>query len=343
MFVTQLNDTGSALVYSTYLGGNGNDVGDGIAVDAAGNAYLTGWTSIEPLDSVSRFPIVNAFQPIYGGQGGATPAAANAFVSKLNPTGSGSHLLFVHGRWWLRAVRRRHCHHGGRSRQCVSDRGHRDETRIFSPAPHFPIVNAFQPTPVVATLYYNDAFVAKVSPQGALIYSSYLGGTYEDEGHGIAVDAAGNVYLTGATKSADFPITPGAYQPQIAGGGCSYPFSCPDAFVTKIVSRFTLTVTKTGSGSGTVTSSPVGIGCGTDCVETYNSGTVVTLIATAVAGSTFAGWSGNADCVDGVVTMTAAKTCTATFNLQKFTLTVTKAGTGNGTVTSSPDRNHLWG
>ena len=89
MFVTQLNDTGSALVYSTYLGGNGQDRGNGIAVDAAGNAYLTGWTSIEPLDSVSRFPIVNAFQPIYGGQGGATPAAANAFVTKLNPTGSG--------------------------------------------------------------------------------------------------------------------------------------------------------------------------------------------------------------------------------------------------------------
>jgi hypothetical protein len=67
VFVTQLNDTGSALVYSTYLGGSGRDRGNGIAVDAAGNAYLTGWT-----DSVSHFPIVNAFQPIYGGQGGAT-------------------------------------------------------------------------------------------------------------------------------------------------------------------------------------------------------------------------------------------------------------------------------
>jgi hypothetical protein len=57
VFVTQLNDTGSALVYSTYLGGNGRDRGNGIAVDAAGNAYLTRWTNIEPLDSVSHFPL----------------------------------------------------------------------------------------------------------------------------------------------------------------------------------------------------------------------------------------------------------------------------------------------
>jgi len=68
------------------------------------------------------------------------------------------------------------------------------DTDIFTGA-HFPILNAFQPQR--ASSYYNDAFVTKVSPQGAPIYSSYLGGTYEDEGHGIAIDAAGNVYLTG--------------------------------------------------------------------------------------------------------------------------------------------------
>jgi hypothetical protein len=104
---------------------------------------------------------------------------------------------------------------------------------------------------------------------------------------------------------------------------------------------FGLSVTKAGTGSGTVTSSPAGINCGSTCSETFNSGTVVVLTATAAAGSVFAGWSGNADCTDGSVTMNASKSCTATFNLQPpqtvtFILSVVKAGTGDGTVTSSP-------
>jgi uncharacterized repeat protein (TIGR02543 family) len=336
VFVTQVNDTGSALVYSTYLGGNGLDKGLAIAVDAAGNAYLTGLTGIEPLDAVSRFPIVNAFQPVYGGEGGATPAEANAFVAKLNPTGSA--LVYSsymggggYGLWDAGVSIKVD---GAGNAYLTGITG--TDTDIFTGA-HFPILNAFQPQR--ASSYYNDAFVTKVSPQGALLYSSYLGGTYEDEGHGIAIDAAGNVYLTGATESADFPITPGAYQPQIAGGGCSYPFSCPDAFVTKISSGNTmaLSVTKAGTGNGTVTSSPAGISCGTDCSESYANGTVVTLTAAPAAGSIFAGWSGSCTGTGTCsVTMSAAKSVTATFNKPRYTLTVTKAGTGSGTVTSNP-------
>ena len=80
------------------------------------------------------------------------------------------------------------------------------------------------------------------------------------------------------------------------------------------VTTYALTISKAGTGSGTVTSSPAGISCGADCSENYNSGTVVNLTATAASGSTFAGWSGNADCTDGSVTMSAARSCTATFN-----------------------------
>src|SRR5262245_31126991 len=76
---------------------------------------------------------------------------------------------------------------------------------------------------------------------------------------------------------------------------------------------FTLTVTKVGAGSGLVSSSPHGINCATDCTEAYVSGTVVTLTATPLAGSTFAGWSGHGDCTDGSVTMTSSRTCTDTF------------------------------
>ena len=106
--------------------------------------------------------------------------------------------------------------------------------------------------------------------------------------------------------------------------------------------KSTLSITKTGSG--TVTSTPAGVNCGTDCNESYLSGTVVTLNATAAAGFVFAGWSGNSDCTDGLVTMDSSKTCTATFDAaaQSFTLNVTvekaisSSGTGNGTVSSNP-------
>ena len=92
--------------------------------------------------------------------------------------------------------------------------------------------------------------------------------------------------------------------------------------------QFTLTVTKAGTGSGTVTSFPVGINCGSDCSESYDQGTSVTLTATPASGSTFGGWSGDADCSDGVVVMNANKACTATFNPQVvgYTLTVVKSG-----------------
>jgi hypothetical protein len=99
----------------------------------------------------------------------------------------------------------------------------------------------------------------------------------------------------------------------------------------------TLTVTKSGSGSGTVTSSPAGVACGAGCVGSFATGSSVTLTANAAAGSRFAGWSGGGCSGTGTchVTMNADKAVTATFTLQ-HTLSVTKAGSGTGSVTSSP-------
>ncbi len=103
--------------------------------------------------------------------------------------------------------------------------------------------------------------------------------------------------------------------------------------------QVTLTVSKVGAGNGTVTSNPAGINCGSTCSAGFTNGTAVTLTATPVGFSSFGGWSG-CDSVSGnqcTVTMNANRTVTATFTLQGTlrTLTVNKAGTGSGTVTSN--------
>jgi Fe-S cluster biogenesis protein NfuA/uncharacterized protein (DUF2141 family) len=104
-----------------------------------------------------------------------------------------------------------------------------------------------------------------------------------------------------------------------------------------VVGTYALTVGKAGTGSGTVTSSPAGVNCGATCSASFNSGTSVTLTAAPAAGSTFAGWSGactgTGTCT---VNMGATQSVTATFAAQIYGLTVTKGGTGSGTVTSSP-------
>ncbi len=95
-----------------------------------------------------------------------------------------------------------------------------------------------------------------------------------------------------------------------------------------------LTIKKAGNGQGTVTSTPAGIDCGTDCTESYAPGTVVVLKAIAAPGSTFLAFTGSWDCLDGRVTMSVDRTCTAVFVQVK--LTIKKAGNGQGAVTSTP-------
>ena len=131
-----------------------------------------------------------------------------------------------------------------------------------------------------------------------------------------------------------------------SGGGCSGTVPTCNVTIgaaatvtaTFNLALYRLNVVKNGTGAGTVTSSPVGINCGTDCLEDYNAGTVVTLSAAPAVGSTFAGWSGGGCAGTGpcVVTMAAATTVTATFNALTFALDVTLAGAGSGTVTSAP-------
>ena len=95
------------------------------------------------------------------------------------------------------------------------------------------------------------------------------------------------------------------------------------------------TITTIGSGSGKIISSPAGIDCGTKCSATFTTGTVVNLQAVPTTGSTFTGWSGDTDCLDGSVTMSASKSCSASFKLISYGLNVSLSGTGTGKITSN--------
>jgi hypothetical protein len=205
-FITQLNSSGSALVYSTFLGGTSEDYAGGVAIDEAGNAYVTGQTYS------TNFPVKNAFQQTLKGQ-------ANAFVAKLNTAGS----ALVYSTYL-----------GGSNDDdgdaIAVDSGGDAYVTGFTESTDFPLVGALQGTYGGSM----DAFLTVVGSNGIPSFSTFLGGQLTDEGNGIAVDSSGNVYLTGLTQSIDFPVL-NALQPSLAissNHACN-PSPCPDAFLTK--------------------------------------------------------------------------------------------------------------
>ncbi|MCG3157757.1 MAG: hypothetical protein DKINENOH_04393 [bacterium] len=201
IFVTKLNPSGTALVYSTYLGGTRRENGFDLVVDAAGNAYVSGWAQS------SDFPLMNPAQPAFGG------GDVDAIVFKLNPAGSA--LVFSTFLGGSGTV--------DYGNAIFADATGNVHVAGVTDSPNFPTVNAQQP------LYAGgatDAFVTKFNATGStLVYSSYLGGNGRDSAQGIFVDDAGNAYLTGVTDSPDFPVA-NALQPTWAG--------LQDVFITKL-------------------------------------------------------------------------------------------------------------
>lgn len=231
-FVAKLNASGSALLYSTYLGGNVTDLGFRIAVDSSGNAYVAGRT-----DS-TNFPTANALQP-------TKAAGEDAFVAKLNATGSA--LVYS-------------THLGGNNndsgRAIAVDSSGSAYVTGATGSTNFPTVNPLRPAHAGGGI---DAFVAKLNSTGsALVYSTYLGGSGQEEGHAIAADASGNATVTGNTNSTNFP-TANALQPALAGPPS--PFGNGDAFVAKLNATGTAFVYSTYLGGS---SDEVGFGIAID-------------------------------------------------------------------------------
>ncbi len=187
-FVTKIDPSGSALLYSTYLGGSGDDQGNAIAVDGAGSAYVTGIAS-------SAFPTQSSLYQ-----------CPNAFVTKFDP--AGSTLAYSTCLGGKTNVTQGHA--------IALDKAGNVFVAGLTSATDFPLVNPFQATCNVCNL--DKGFISKLNAAGtALVYSSYLGGSKSDEVEGIAVDSAGNAYLTGSTESTDFP-TVNAIMPTAPNG-----------------------------------------------------------------------------------------------------------------------------
>ncbi len=246
VFVTKLNPTGSTLVYSTYLGGSDDDEASGIAADSSGNAYVTGYTVS------ANFPTVNPLQSAAAGGTCGTPlsrfACADVFVTKLNPAGSALvYSTYLGGNG----------DEGGNG--VAVDAGGNAYVTGFTGSANFPTVNPVQRSfsggacPIAINGPCHDAFVAKLNPSGAaLVYSTYLGGSDEDSGRAIAVDASGNAYVAGATYSSNFP-TAIAIKNFLGPGTCGREpntVPCPDAFVAKFNAAGSALVYSTYLGGG---------------------------------------------------------------------------------------------
>ncbi|WP_309495714.1 SBBP repeat-containing protein [Mechercharimyces sp. CAU 1602] len=200
-FITKFNSAGTALVYSTFLGGSSNDEGKGIVIDEDNLAYVTGSTGS------ANFPTTSgAFQTVFAG-------SSDVFITKLNVAGSSleySTLL------------------GGSATDAGTDidvdGGGNAYVTGITLSSDFPVTNnAFQSI-MTGT---RSAFVTKLNASGsALIYSTYLGGRGTEQGNGIATDSFGAAWVIGFTTSTDFPVTSDAFQGRLGG--------LQDAFVTQV-------------------------------------------------------------------------------------------------------------
>jgi hypothetical protein len=214
--VAKLNASGSALVYSTYLGGSGDDYQEGIAVDSSGNAHVTGYTTSTNFPTASPLQASRAGFLDAGWAGHIRGQAECLWVSAC-----------LYSSTYLGAQRLTFVRQG----IAVDSSGNAYVTGA-STSTNFPTASPLQ----ASNAGFYDGFVAKLSASGtALLYATYLGGSANDGAGGIAVDSSGNAYVAGYTESTNFP-TASPLQASNAGGyddafvaacAASAPVLCP--------------------------------------------------------------------------------------------------------------------
>ena len=231
VFITKLSISGSNLVYSGLLGGNGDDQAQAIAIGVSGAAYVTGQTSS------GNFTITpDAYDNTLGG-------LWDGFVAKVNPTGNALvYSTYLGGTG-------SDCESPGIDRECVviADASGAAYVAGRTSSSDFPTTgNGFD-------LSYNggeDGFMVKLRPDGAgLAYGSFFGGSYSDQTLAVAVDSSSSAYITGRTYSTDFPVTSGAFDTSYNGG-------YTDAFVIKLALEGASTPTPTSTLARTSTLTP---------------------------------------------------------------------------------------
>src|SRR5439155_26456745 len=225
-FVTKVSAAGASLTYSTYLGGSSADFAQAIAVDGSGNAYLSGYTYS------TDFPTQNAFQSSNAG-------GVDVFLTAVNAAGTGLiYSTYLGGSGQDRLF--------GMVMDAIGSVYLTGDTQSTD----FPrTANAFEAT----NKGQGDVFVCKFSPGAAnLVYSTLLGGTGIDQGTAIAVDSAGNAYVTGFTQSGDFPtLDPLQKILGISGASsCGAAGTCSDAFVAALRSSGELVYSTYLGGNG---------------------------------------------------------------------------------------------
>jgi hypothetical protein len=240
-FVSKLNATGTALIYSTYLGGSQQDTAQSLALDASGNVYVAG------VAYSSDFPVTAGV--IQSTNKSAPSDGWNEFIAKLNPTGSALiYSTYLGGSTDYEG--------GGVVRIAVDSSGNAYVSgNAYST--DFPVTTgAYQPTNKGKAGVDSNLTLSKLNPTATkLLYSTYLGGTgssyHGDAAYGLAIDSTGDAYLTGPTYELDYPVTSGAYQPTNKTGSNSL----PTGYVTKMNPAgsalvFSTYLGGTGSGAG---------------------------------------------------------------------------------------------
>ncbi len=309
VFVSKLNPAGSALLFSTYLGGTGSDYGYALALDSSANVYVTGYTTS------ANFPTTRgAFELVFSG-------AYDVFVAKLNSSGSAlAYSTYLGGSGGTQVA------YG----MAVDSNGSAYVTG-YNYGGNFPTANPVQ----AQNAAFYDAFVSVLDPTGSfLVFSTYLGSTQDDFGRGIALDPSGNIYVAGATFSTDFPTTSGSFEPSYMGG----PY---DAFVTKYNAPAKPVVAISPS-SYNFGSQAVGTTSSPEAFDLTNTGGAALVISSITASGDFsqtnncgAGLASGASCTISV-TFTPSQTgarsgaITVSDNASPPTQTISLTGTGTG-------------